>query len=91
MPLHVAEAKYLCATFAASGAYSDQVKQNSSAAFRAFEDAAKGGYDAAWFRLGSDYENIRDSAHAKSCFQLGVKKGVGACCYVSPLIFFIYN
>ena len=83
IPLHVAEAIYLRATFAASGAYPDQVKQNPRAAFRDFEQAARSGYNAAWFRLGRDYENFNDAVHAKDCFERGVKLGVESCCYVS--------
>jgi hypothetical protein len=88
MPIYIAEAIYLQATFAASGAYPDQVKQNPRMAFRGFEQAARGGYNAAWFRLGRDYENFNDAAHAKDCFERGVKFGVENCCYVSLSYFY---
>lgn len=81
MPIYVAEAIFLQATFAASGAYPDQVKQNPRMAFRGFEQAARGGFAGAWFRLGRDYENFNDAAHAKDCFERGAKLGVENCCY----------
>lgn len=84
MPPHVAEAVYLRATFAASGAYPDHVRQNPRSAFRDFESAARAGYVSAWFRLGRDYENFNDVSHAKDCFERGVKLGVESCAYVSP-------
>ncbi|KAF8875033.1 hypothetical protein BD779DRAFT_1678416 [Infundibulicybe gibba] len=80
-PAHVAEAIYLRATFEASGAYPDQAQHNPRSAFRDFEAAARAGYAAAWFRLGRDYENFNDAAHAKECFERGVKLGVESCAY----------
>lgn len=80
-PLHIAEAIYLRATFEASGAYPDYVKQNPRSAFRDFELAARSGFSQAWFRLGRDYENFNDFPHAKDCFERGVKLGVESCCY----------
>jgi hypothetical protein len=88
MPLPVAEAIYLRATFAASGAYPEHVRHSPRSAFRDFEQAARGGYATAWFRLGRDYENFNDFAHAKDCFERGVKQGVESCCYVCHLIYF---
>lgn len=82
-PGYVAEALYLRATFESSGAYPEHMKQNPRSAFRDFEAAARGGYAAAWFRLGRDYENFNDVAHAKDCFERGVKLGVESCAYVS--------
>ncbi|TCD60032.1 hypothetical protein EIP91_010853, partial [Steccherinum ochraceum] len=81
MPLHVAEAIYLRATCAASGAYPQYIPHNPRTAFRDFELAAKSGYYAAWFKLGRDYENFGDSGHAKDCFERGVKYGVESCLY----------
>ncbi|KAF7970322.1 hypothetical protein HWV62_24400, partial [Athelia sp. TMB] len=75
------EAVYLRATLAASGAFPELVKQNPRAAFRDFEAAARGGYAAAWFRLGRDYENFNDHPHAKDCFERGAKAGVESCVY----------
>ncbi|RDB30166.1 Chitin synthase regulatory factor 4 [Hypsizygus marmoreus] len=81
IPVHVAEAVYLRATFAASGAYPEHVQLNPRSAFRDFETAARGGYAAAWFRLGRDYENFNDVTHARDCFERGVKLGVESCAY----------
>ena len=82
MPLHVAEAVYLRATLASSGAFPDLLRQNLRGAFRDFENAARGGHAAAWFRLGRDYESFNDFPHARECFERGVKLGVESCCYV---------
>ncbi|KIL58303.1 hypothetical protein M378DRAFT_332549 [Amanita muscaria Koide BX008] len=81
MAPHVAEAVYLRATLAASGAFPDLLRQNLRSAFRDFETAARGGYATAWFRLGRDYESFNDHARAKDCFERGVKLGVESCCY----------
>ena len=81
LPPHIAEAVYLRATFEASGAYPDYVKQNPRSAFRDFELAARSGFSPAWFRLGRDYENFNDFPHARDCFERGVKLGVESCCY----------
>ncbi|KAI0915854.1 hypothetical protein AcV5_003348 [Taiwanofungus camphoratus] len=81
LPLHVAEAVYLLATCEASGAYPQFVQQNPRSAFRHYEQAAKAGYHAAWFKLGRDYENFGDATHAKQCFERGVKYGVESCLY----------
>ena len=80
---YAAEALYLRATFESSGAYPEHIKQNPRSAFRDFEAAARGGYSAAWFRLGRDYENFNDATHARDCFERGVKLGVESCAYVS--------
>ncbi|KAG6814211.1 hypothetical protein H0H92_000888 [Tricholoma furcatifolium] len=80
-PPHVAEAIYLRATLAASGAYPEHVQQNLRVAFRDFETAARAGYAAAWFRLGRDYENFNDAPRARDCFERGVKLGVESCAY----------
>lgn len=87
MPPHVAEALYLRATCEASGAYPQFIPHNPRTAFRDFEQAAKNGFYAAWFKLGRDYENFGDSGHAKDCFERGVKYGVESCLYVSLLLF----
>jgi hypothetical protein len=82
MPQYLAEAIYIRATFAASGSHPDLVPHNPRNAFRDFEQAAKGGHAAAWFKLGRDYENFEDLAHARQCFERGVKLGVESCTYV---------
>ncbi|KAG6919399.1 hypothetical protein DXG01_006282 [Tephrocybe rancida] len=81
VPPYVAEAIYLRATFAASGAYPEHVQHNPRVAFRDFESAARAGYAGAWFRLGRDYENFSDVTHARDCFERGVKLGVESCAY----------
>ncbi|KIK76997.1 hypothetical protein PAXRUDRAFT_168151 [Paxillus rubicundulus Ve08.2h10] len=81
LPVHVAEAIYLRATFAASGAYPDHIPHNPRIAFRDFEQAARAGYAQAWFRLGRDYENFNDVTHARDCFERGVKLNVESCVY----------
>ncbi|KAF8137269.1 HCP-like protein [Boletus edulis] len=81
IPVFAAEAIYLRATFAASGAYPDHVQHNPRLAFRDFEQSARAGYAQAWFRLGRDYENFNDAAHARDCFERGVKLNVESCVY----------
>jgi hypothetical protein len=81
-PVFAAEAIYLRATFSASGAYPDHVQHNPRVAFRDFEQAARAGYAQAWFRLGRDYENFNDAAHARDCFERGVKLNVESCVYL---------
>ncbi|KAF8176088.1 hypothetical protein BJ912DRAFT_1146924 [Pholiota molesta] len=49
------------------------------AASGAFPDL--GGFPAAWFRLGRDYENFNDHTHAKECFERGAKANVESCLY----------
>jgi hypothetical protein len=83
IPRHVAEAIYLRATFAASGAYPEFVQVNPRFAFRDFELSARAGYAPAWFRLGRDYENVKDVSHARECFEQGAKLGVESCIYVN--------
>ncbi|KAH0835866.1 HCP-like protein [Lanmaoa asiatica] len=81
IPIFAAEAIYLRATFAASGAYPDYVQHNPRVAFRDFEQAARAGYAQAWFRLGRDYENFNDAVHARDCFERGIKLNVESCVY----------
>ncbi|KAI0281783.1 hypothetical protein BGY98DRAFT_931865 [Russula aff. rugulosa BPL654] len=81
LPLHIAEALFLRATFEASGAYPNFVPQNPRAAFRDFERAARAGFSAAWFKLGRDYENFGDFAHAKDCYERGIRNNNENCLY----------
>lgn len=83
LPLHIAEALFLRATFEASGAYPNFVPQNPRAAFRDFERAARAGFSAAWFKLGRDYENFGDFVHAKDCYERGIRNNNENCLYVS--------
>lgn len=82
IPPHVAEAIYLRATLESSGAFPEDVPLNPRVAFRDYEQAARGGYAHAWFRLGRDYESFGDDKHARTCFERGVKAGVESCLYV---------
>ena len=81
MPLVIAEAISMRATLATTGAFPDFVKHNPRSAFRDFESAARGGFSAAWFRLGRDYENFNDHIHARDCFERGVRLNVESCLY----------
>lgn len=82
LPPHVAEAIYHRANLAASGAFPMFVQLNPRSAFRDYEKAARAGYHAGWFKLGRDYENFGDLAHAKDCFERGVKYANESCLYV---------
>ncbi|KAI0066915.1 HCP-like protein [Artomyces pyxidatus] len=77
----IAEAVYLRATLAASGAFPQFVQANPRAAFRDYEKAARAGFHTAWFKLGRDYENFGDFMHAKDCFERGVKQNNESCLY----------
>ena len=81
IPFFIAEAISMRATLAATGAFPDYVRLNPRNAFRDFESAARGGYAAAWFRLGRDYENFNDHQHARDCFERGVRANVESCLY----------
>lgn len=83
LPQYAAEALYWRAVFATSGAYPEIIPPNPRVAFRDFESAARSGYAPAWFRLGRDYENFKDTNRAKECFERGAKQGVESCAYVS--------
>jgi len=87
LPVHVAEAIYLRATFTATGAYPQFVQHSPRAAFRDYERAARCGFTAAWFKLGRDYETFGDFAHAKDCFERGAKGGDESSLYVTDLLF----
>ncbi|KAI0300592.1 hypothetical protein B0F90DRAFT_1817633 [Multifurca ochricompacta] len=81
LPLHVAEAIYLRATFEATGAYPKFVPQNPRTAFRDYERAGRAGYSAAWFKIGRDYENFGDFPHAKDCYERGIRSNNESCLY----------
>jgi tetratricopeptide (TPR) repeat protein len=82
LPLHVAEGIYLRAIFQSTGAYPQFVPQSPRSAFRDFERAARGGFSAAWFKLGRDYENFGDFQHAKDCYERGIRNNNESCLYV---------
>ncbi|RXW14000.1 hypothetical protein EST38_g11849, partial [Candolleomyces aberdarensis] len=76
-----AEAVYLRAVMASTGAHPQHVPFSPKVAFRDFETSARGGYAGAWFRLGRDYETFGDFKHARECFERGAKLGVESCLY----------
>ena len=71
IPIFVAEATYLRATFSASGAYLDHIQHNPRVAFCDFEQAARAGS-----RLGRGYEIFNDATHTGGCFKRGVKPNI---------------
>ncbi|KIK60278.1 hypothetical protein GYMLUDRAFT_43568 [Collybiopsis luxurians FD-317 M1] len=81
LPAYVAEALYHRASLTASGSFPEHIQKNPRQAFRDFEQAARAGYGKAWFRIGRDYEGFGDVAHAKECFERGVRAGVASCLY----------
>lgn len=83
VPLHVAEALYLRGTLEASGAFPEKIPRDQRAAFRDFEAAAKQGYKAGWFKLGRDYESVKDAGHAREVFERGARLKEVSCLYVS--------
>ncbi len=85
VPIHIAEAIYLKAMCESSGAYPQYIKRDPRTAFRNFEYAARHGYSAAWFKIGRDYENFEDIAHARDAFERGVRARNEHCLYVSPV------
>ncbi|TEB18322.1 HCP-like protein [Coprinellus micaceus] len=81
MQAYEAEAVYMRAVLAGTGAFPQHVVFNPKAAFRDFETAARGGYAGAWYRLARDYEAFGDLKHARDCFERGAKLGVESCLY----------
>ena len=80
------EALYLRADMTASGAYSDHRPRDPRAAFRDFEGSAKGGFAAAWFRIGREYEQVPDVGRAVDAYQRGVKANDCSSLYVGHLL-----
>lgn len=81
LPPYAAEAVYHRASLTASGAFPEHIQRNPRHAFRDFETSARAGYGKAWFRIGRDYEGFGDMAHAKECFERGVRAGIASCLY----------
>lgn len=81
LPPYASEALYLRASLSASGAFPAHLPPNPRVAFREFESAARAGHHASWFRLGRDYETFGDEAHARECFERGVRHNVESCVY----------
>ncbi|KAF9472930.1 hypothetical protein BDN70DRAFT_900167 [Pholiota conissans] len=73
-PPYVTEAIGMRASLEATGAFPDLEQHNPRTAFRDFEAAARGGYPAACFRLGMDYEHLNDHIHARECFERGIQR-----------------
>ncbi|KAG8743604.1 hypothetical protein FRC10_011667 [Ceratobasidium sp. 414] len=81
VPAHVAEALYLRGTLEASGAFPEKIPRDQRAAFRDFEAAARQGYAPGWFKLGRDYESVKDTAHAREVFERGARLKETSCLY----------
>ncbi|KAG9093840.1 hypothetical protein FS749_013646 [Ceratobasidium sp. UAMH 11750] len=81
IPVHVAEALYLRGTLEASGAFPEKIPRDQRAAFRDFEAAARQGYAPGWFKLGRDYESVKDTAHAREVFERGARLKETSCLY----------
>lgn len=87
VPAHVAEALYLRGTLEASGAFPEKIPRDQRGAFRDFEVAARQGYMPGWFKLGRDYESVKDITHAREVFDRGARAKETSCLYVS--LFFL--
>jgi TPR repeat protein len=83
VPPYVSEALYLRGTLEASGAFPEKIARDQRAAFRDFEAASRQGYAAGWFKLGRDYESVKDIAHAREVFERGARAKETSCLYVS--------
>ncbi|KAG9086637.1 hypothetical protein FRC06_002996 [Ceratobasidium sp. 370] len=81
VPAHVAEALYLRGTLEASGAFPEKIPRDQRAAFRDFEATARQGYAPGWFKLGRDYESVKDIAHAREVFERGARLKETSCLY----------
>ncbi|KAG8713848.1 hypothetical protein FRC09_018256 [Ceratobasidium sp. 395] len=81
VPAHVAEALYLRGSLEASGAFPEKIPRDQRAAFRDYEAAARQGYAPGWFKLGRDYESVKDIAHAREVFERGARVKETSCLY----------
>ncbi|KAG9034556.1 hypothetical protein FS837_002165 [Tulasnella sp. UAMH 9824] len=81
IPRFVAEALYLRAGLYATGSFPNYLQKDPRMAFKDYETAARAGYNAAWFKLGRDYESVGDLGKAKECFDLGVSLNETGCLY----------
>lgn len=89
-PPYVHEAIYLKGTLQASGFLPKYFSKDPRAAFKEFERAAWAGYHPGWFKLGRDYELVKDNTRAIECFDRGVKVRETSCLYVSVSNFAIF-
>ncbi|CAE6349200.1 unnamed protein product [Rhizoctonia solani] len=81
VPPHVAEALYLRGTLEASGAFPEKIPRDQRSAFRDFNEAARQGYKAGWFKIGRDYESVKDIARAREVFERGAGLKEISCIY----------
>ncbi|KAJ1311185.1 hypothetical protein OPQ81_009686 [Rhizoctonia solani] len=81
VPPHVAEALYLRGTLEASGAFPDRIPRDQRSAFRDFNEAARQGYKAGWFKIGRDYESVKDMTRAREVFERGASLKETSCIY----------
>ncbi|KAF8680124.1 HCP-like protein [Rhizoctonia solani] len=81
VPPHVAEALYLRGTLEASGAFPEKIPRDQRSAFRDFNEAARQGYKAGWFKIGRDYESVKDMARAREVFERGAGLKETSCLY----------
>ncbi|QRW04880.1 chitin synthase regulatory factor [Ceratobasidium sp. AG-Ba] len=81
VPAYVAEALYLRGTLEASGAFPEKIPRDQRAAFRDFEASARQGYAPGWFKLGRDYESVKDIGHAREVFERGARVKETSCLY----------
>ncbi|KEP55821.1 chitin synthase regulator 3 [Rhizoctonia solani 123E] len=81
VPPHVAEALYLRGTLEASGAFPDRIPRDPRSAFRDFNEAARQGYKAGWFKIGRDYESVKDMPRAREVFERGAGLKEISCIY----------
>ncbi|CEL57966.1 Chitin synthase regulatory factor 4 OS=Schizosaccharomyces pombe (strain 972 / ATCC 24843) GN=chr4 PE=1 SV=4 [Rhizoctonia solani AG-1 IB] len=81
VPPHVAEALYLRGTLEASGAFPEKIPRDQRSAFRDFNEAARQGYKAGWFKIGRDYESVKDMTRAREVFERGAGFKETSCLY----------
>ncbi|CAE6517113.1 unnamed protein product [Rhizoctonia solani] len=81
VPPHVAEALYLRGTLEASGAFPERIPRDQRSAFRDFNEAGRQGYKAGWFKIGRDYESVKDMNRAREVFERGAGLKETSCIY----------
>jgi hypothetical protein len=67
----------------ASGAFPEKIPRDQRSAFRDFNEAARQGYKAGWFKIGRDYESVKDMTRAREVFERGAGFKETSCLYVS--------
>ncbi|CAE7153142.1 unnamed protein product [Rhizoctonia solani] len=81
LPPHVAEALYLRGTLESSGAFPEKIPRDPRSAFRDFNEAARQGCKAGWFKIGRDYESVKDIPRAREVFERGAGLKEISCIY----------